>query len=481
MKSKLFSASTISASFLVLTACSSGLQAPLSAIPTRQVAPARVQAKWVTKKQSPFLPAEVVVEYRSGFATQAQQTPVLPGLTHAQPLTIQGDKFALLKFQSQAQSDQAVSKLKSLPEVASVARNPRYTALAAPQVPVFRQSTAAAPLSDAFYPLQWALPKIGIPQAWGLMRSKQEILVAVVDSGVDYRHPDLKGQIINGMDFMAEDVSGPNGIGSPDTVDDDPLDQLGHGTHVAGIIAALADNQTGVAGIAPMVKVLNIKALNQEGWGSAFAIAQGITYATDKGARVINLSLGGGDQSKPIQLAIEYAQSKGVLIVAAAGNSFTHTGFPANLPGVLAVGATDSKDWLADFTNHDERIDVMAPGVDIMSTTPTYLTNAMSQNGIDVFYSAMSGTSMACPIVTAQAALLLSMNPGLKAEQVKELITRTAKPVGDARLFGSGRIQIDASLQALAAGMNPAQPPADPAAPSAALSALRASRSLSRR
>lgn len=445
----------------LMTACTPMLHSPV--IPAVAKAPARVQAKWVLKQQTPFVPGEVVVQYRNGFATRSLQALNLPGIRASQNLAIQGERFSLLQFRNPAQVDSALRALRRLPEVASANYNPRYTALTSSRQPLFRQSLApasVASLSDAFYPLQWALPKIGVPQAWKFIRESREVLVAVVDSGVDYNHPDLKGQIINGKDFMAEDVTGPNGEGSPDTVDADPLDQFGHGTHVAGIIAAQADNHMGIAGIAPMVKVLNVKALNAEGWGSAFAIAQGITYAADQGARIINLSLGGGDASKPIELAVKYAQSKGALVVAAAGNSFTHTGFPANLPGVLAVGATDTEDWLADFTNHDKRIDVMAPGVDIISTTPTFLTNTMVANKIDVFYSSMSGTSMACPMVSAQAALLLSLNPALKAEQLKELIIRTARPVGDARLFGSGRIQIDASLQALATALPPAEPPA---------------------
>lgn len=452
----------------VMTACSSLVQSPLqpSLGPIQpRLAPAKVQAKWVLKKQTPFVPGEVVVQYRQGFSTRSLNTLNLPGIRTTQNLSIGTERFSLLQFHNPQQVDTALKTLRRLPEVAAATYNPRYTALLSPPRPLVRQSLgpAAAPaLSDAFYPLQWALPKIGLPQAWKWMQqASQEVLVAVVDSGVDYNHPDLKGQIINGKDFMAEEVSGPNGEGSPDTVDDDPLDQFGHGTHVAGIIAAQADNRIGIAGIAPMVKVLNIKALNAEGWGSAFAIAQGITYAADQGARIINLSLGGGESSKPIELAVKYAQAKGALVVAAAGNSFTHTGFPANLPGVLAVGATDSEDWLADFTNHDKRIDVMAPGVDIMSTTPTFLTNTMIENKIDVFYAAMSGTSMACPMVSAQAALLLSLNPALKPEQIKELIMRTARPIGDSRLFGAGRIQIDASLQALAASL----PPSAPAAP----------------
>jgi thermitase len=363
--------------------------------------------------------------------------------------------------------------LQRNPSIQSVSLNPRYTVLQA-YPPLARQNTGAAPnadmaaprrLNDAFYPLQWALPKVGIPQAWNYARGSADLLVAVVDSGIDYNHPDLAGQIVNGIDFMPEMPSGPNGEGSPDTTDMDPNDELGHGTHVAGIIAAHAENQMGVAGIAPNVKILNVKVLNADGWGSSFAIAQGITFAADKGARIINLSLGGPDISKPIELAVKYAQKKGALVIAAAGNSFTHTGYPAAFPGVFAVGATDDNDRLADFSNHDARINVMAPGVDIMSTTPMNLTNSMQAGGVDSQYSAMSGTSMACPIVTGQAALILSARPDMTAFQVKQLIEQTAKPVGDARIFGHGRIQIAESLKQLAAAP-PANPaPADPAAP----------------
>lgn len=240
------------------------------------------------------------------------------------------------------------------------------------------------------------------------------------------------------------------------------MDELGHGTHVAGLIGAIPNNQRGVAGIAPQVKILNLKALNAQGWGSAFAIAQAVTQAADKGARIINMSLGSKEASKPIELAVQYALKKGCLVIAAAGNEFTHTSFPAAYPGVLAVGAVDQDDKLATFSNHDERINVMAPGVDIMSTTPTFATESMIANAIDPNYAVMSGTSMATPIVSAQAALLLSKNPQLTAEEIKQLIQSTAKKVGDPTIFGHGRIQILESLRRLE--QNSPAPVAPPAA-----------------
>ena len=465
-----------------------GCGAPRAPLATNQPlrTSTKVSAKWVLKNRSPLIPGELVVEVRPGFATQQLRAFAGPGSRQIQRLRIENQEFALIEVAKPENTPQIMAQLRSNPQIQSVAPNPRYMALNTPARPIsyasaqqLRRFNGAVPvnpdpaagpqnggLNDAFFSLQWALPKIGLLPAWNMgSQGSKAIIVAVIDSGVDYQHPDLRGQIINGLDFMAENPTGPNGEGSPDVVDDDPLDQMGHGTHVAGIIGAIPNNGTGIAGIAPGVKILNERVLNAEGWGSAFAIAQGITHAVDNGARIINLSLGSSEPSKPIELAVRYAQKKGVLVVAAAGNSYTHTGYPASYPGVLAVGATNDEDWLADFSNHDARINVVAPGVDIMSTTPSFLTNTMAQNGIDSYYSVMSGTSMACPMVSAQAALLLSHNPSLTAPQLMDIIQKTAKPVGDRRIFGHGRIQIDASLQMLAS-MPPAAPPANTAPPS---------------
>lgn len=446
--------------------------------------PTRFNSKWVLKKRTPHMPGEVIVQMKGQFSTQNLRAFSTGQSRPKQRLRIDDQEFMLVEAAQPEKMEQLLDSLKQDPHVEYVAPNPRYMALgvsssSALRAPAPRFGYATAPrlrrfdakpstnkpengLNDALLPLQWALPKVGIPHAWNMGgQGVKEITVAVIDSGVDYQHPDLKGQIVNGKDFMSEHISGPDGEGSPDVVDDDPLDQMGHGTHVAGIIAALPNNETGVAGIAPGAKLLNIKSLNAEGWGSAFAIAQGITYAVDQGAQIINLSLGSPQGSKPIELAIQYAIKKGALIIAAAGNSYTHTGYPASYPGVVAVGASDQEDWLADFSNHDARINVVAPGVDIMSTTPTFLTNTMAQNGIDAFYSSMSGTSMAAPMVSAQAALVWSRNPSLTAEEVKAIIQRSSKKVGDQRIFGHGRIQIDAALEMVSgppAGAPPQQP-----------------------
>lgn len=469
-----------------LASCGQPLQMQNLQTPGLKATQPKLSAKWITKNGPPKIQGELVVQFRQGFNTKQVAPPPQLGGRFSQTLNVKGQKFGLLKLQNKSDSSmaQTLAAMRSNPAYASVEYNPRYHALYTapryqPRVTRFSTTPQTQPqtltpasglaLNDAFFPLQWALPKIGVPYAWEQTQGSQDILVAVVDSGIDYNHPDLKGQIVNGLDFMAEIPTGPNGEGSPDVVDEDPMDQMGHGTHVAGIINALPNNRTGIAGIAPNVKVLNIKALSAEGWGSAFAIAQGITYAVDKGARVINLSLGSGQGSKPIELAVQYAIEKGAVVVAAAGNDYTHTGFPASYPGVIAVGATDKDDFLADFSNHDKRINVMAPGVDIMSTTPTFLTNTMSQNGVDQFYSVMSGTSMACPMVTAQAALILSKNPTLNALQVKEIIEKSAKNIGDRRIFGAGRIQVTEALNQVPA----MAPPPSAAPPNSGVSAQR--------
>lgn len=486
--------SSIALSLLLVTACGGR---SLTGVPSQNFARPvgqKVNAKWVTKNKGAFVPNEIVIGQRAksaGMSIQALNTTVQAfgnqTVKVKQQLNIQDQAFQLLEVAPNTDVQALLTKLRANPALSTVELNPRYHALnqlvrqntsysTAPETslpPAGDPALTPAPLNDLLYRMQWSLPKIGVPEVWNLSsQGNKAIKIAIVDSGVDYQHPDLKGQIINGKDFMSENITGPNGEGSPDVVDDDPLDQMGHGTHVAGIIAALPNNETGVAGIAPGVSLLNVKALNADGWGSAFAIAQGITYAVDQGARVINLSLGSPQASKPIELAIKYAQSKGVLLVAAAGNDFTHTAFPANYPGVLAVGAVDDKDWLAKFSNHDEKISVVAPGVDIMSTTPTFLTNNMALNGIESYYSAMSGTSMAAPMVTALAGLLLSQKPDLTAPQLMELIQKSAQPVGDSRIFGSGRIQAPAALQMLAASQPPAAAPPT-AAPPDALTAQR--------
>ncbi len=260
---------------------------------------------------------------------------------------------------------------------------------------------ATEPNDVLFKKYQWNLPAIGTIPAWDINRGNQEVIVGVIDTGVDLNHPDLKPQLLPGYNVVSE--------GS------DPQDDVGHGTHVAGVISALVNNREGVAGMTWYNKILPIKVLDETGAGSTYSVAQGIIWATDNGAKVINMSLGNYAEAKFLHDAIKYAYDRDVVLIAASGNDNTEQpGFPAAYPEVFAVAATDSAKQKASFSNYGDYIDVAAPGVNIASTYPHNQ------------YAALSGTSMASPHVTALAALIRSVNPLLKNTEVMDIMRKSA-------------------------------------------------------
>ena len=277
-------------------------------------------------------------------------------------------------------------------------------------------------LSDPYSGLgEWGLRAVKVDRAWDLTRGSPDVIVATVDTGVDANHPDLLGALLAPAQTLRN--AGTSGCAIS------PVDDNSHGTHVAGIIAATANNGAGIAGVASGVKLLSIKALDCTGAGSLWDVASGITYAADHGARVVNVSIGTPDNSFTLQSAVEYAQNKGVLVVAAAGNCGTansqctqlnETSYPAAYPGVLAVGATAPDDRRAFFSTAAGFLSVVAPGERIVSTTPTYAT-WQSARGMTLTYGVMSGTSQAAPFVSGLAALILSANPTLTPAQVATL------------------------------------------------------------
>jgi type VII secretion-associated serine protease mycosin len=295
--------------------------------------------------------------------------------------------------------------------------------------------------SDPYRNLQWDLATIQAPAAWPTSTGAG-VTVAVVDSGVDAEHPDLAGQVLPGTDL----VTGTSGVSS---------DPNGHGTHVAGTIAALTGNGVGVAGFAPDAKILPVRVLAENGGGTMSAVATGITWAADHGAQVINMSLGGTAQVTAVTNAIAYARSKGVVVVAAAGNSRSAgspVSYPAADPGVIAVAATDSADNVAPFSNQGTYVDVAAPGVNIPNTIP------VSRGG----YSYMSGTSMAAPHIAAVAALLKAHRPELDSDQVEQAMETSAVDLGTAGKdadFGYGRVDATAALAAAPAAGAPVTAP----------------------
>lgn len=286
-----------------------------------------------------------------------------------------------------------------------------------------------------FSAYQWNLPAIETELGWNLSRGSKDVIVAVVDTGVQMNHPDLKDKLLTGY----------NAITSGST----PEDDVGHGTHVSGIIGALVNNGEGVAGISWYNKLLPVKALDNSGLGTTYSVAEGIIWAADNGAKVINLSLGNYAESQFLHDAIKYAFDRDIVIVSASGNDNTERpGYPAAYPEVLAVAATNPSGEKASFSNFGDYIDVAAPGESIASTYPG------SQ------YAALSGTSMASPHVAALAGLVRSLNPNLTNTEVMELITSNAIDLGTPghdKYFGWGQIDIYRTLQAASGNEAPLQ------------------------
>ncbi|UQZ87014.1 Thermophilic serine proteinase precursor [Paenibacillus konkukensis] len=280
---------------------------------------------------------------------------------------------------------------------------------------------------------QWNLPNIETEQGWTISKGSDQIKVAIVDTGVDINHPDLKDQLISGYNVVNTDAA--------------PLDDVGHGTHVAGVIGAVVNNNIGVAGMSWYNRIMPVKVLDQSGAGSTYSVAQGIIWATDHGAKVINMSLGNYADANFLHDAIKYAYDHDVVLIAASGNDNTETpGYPAAYPEVFAVAATDSNKNKASFSNYGDYVDAAAPGVSIASTYPHNQ------------YAALSGTSMASPHVTALAALIRSVNPDLKNTEVMQIMRETAQdigPKGKDKYYGHGLIDVVAALKRAEATKNP--------------------------
>lgn len=288
--------------------------------------------------------------------------------------------------------------------------------------------------TDTYRSQQWDFTKIRVADAWP-KSTGSGATVAVIDTGVDATHPDLAANVLTGYDAIADNAG----------VSTDPN---GHGTHVAGTIAAVTGNGAGVSGIAPDVKILPVKVLGANGSGYMSDTAEGIIWAADRGANVINMSLGAPSKVTAVTNAISYARSKGVVVVAAAGNDRTKgspTNYPAADAGVIGVGATDSADRIATYSTAGSYVDVSAPGTGIVSTYPTAL-------GGKTGYASMSGTSMATPHVAAVAALLKAYQPTLTPDQVQSALERSAVDLGAQGRdndFGVGRIDAAAALAAV--------------------------------
>lgn len=296
---------------------------------------------------------------------------------------------------------------------------------------------------------QWALSTIGELSAWGAAvlaaaSSKPIVTIAILDTGIDQDHEDLDPQ--NRADDQVGKIYRDINFTSSHTVDD----KFGHGTHVAGIAAAATNNGVGIAGTAGEARLLNVKVMGDDGVGYDSAIAQGIRWAADHGAQILNMSFSQPSDSTLIKEAVAYAAGKGVLMIAAAGNEGKNEKrYPAAYPQVLSVGATTQPksgqlEQRASFSNYGAWVDVAAPGESILSTFPNHDTSIKVKD-----YGYMNGTSMAAPMVSGEAALLWTALGG-DAAQVRARIEATSDTSvsGSGSAWVHGRIDLYRALQA---------------------------------
>ena len=439
---------------LLLAACTGQISTP-STTPPASIA-TNLRPIEVHTEVTETIQDEVIVKYRSGFSTQGTRpAPLLNGAKVLDTFNTSEETTQLQHLPKDVKLDDALKTYAADPAVEFAVPNVNFKVQMSAAKPVAmsikasssasaavvptRKSTATAVTSSSVEvqdPLgnqQWYLSALGMNQVWSdYGTGSAGVTVAVLDTGVDYTHPDLAGKIIKGPDYVDSDF--------------DPKDEHGHGTHVTGIIVAGLNNQQGIAGLAPQVHVMAIRVLDAKGSGSLFRIAKGIAYAANNGARVINLSLGsppGGFIMKSLaNFLASYAERKGALIVAAAGNAGGAIGYPAAASKFLSVGAVNQQNYLASFSNRGPELGVVAPGVDILSTFPTYdvTTNA---EGLPHNYASLNGTSMATPMVSALAAMIISKDPYLTPEQVRQRILTTATDLGTIGrddMFGNGLI-----------------------------------------
>ncbi len=350
------------------------------------------------------------------------------GLTRTIAIEVDGD----------ARARELVAELRSDPSIEWVQVSTELRALAPAGTDPYRGDL-------------WGLDAIRAPQAWSSTTGNCSTPVAVVDTGLRSGLADLEGRILHNLGYDFADN------------DPDPEDGHGHGTHVASTIAAALNNATSIAGVAPGICIFGVKVLSDGGDGTSEAVAAGIVHAADAGARVINLSLGCDCETQQvIEDALAYAATRDVVVVAAAGNDGTdHLSYPASSPWTIAVGAVDRDLKLASFSNYGSGLDLVAPGVDVVSV----FRDGESCMG--------SGTSMATPHAAGVAALVRSINPGLDRVKVRALLRDEARDLGapgyDTK-FGAGLVD---ALDAVNAARGPGGAKCTPTATSLCLSSDR--------
>lgn len=329
---------------------------------------------------------------------------------------------------------------------------------------------------DPKFDNQWGMTKIKAPEAWGYTRGDKGVIVAVIDTGVDYEHEDLKENIwINEDEIAGNGIDDDNNGYIDDTIgwdfnqeDNDPMDETGsvwsggnpgHGTHCAGNVGATGNNGIGISGAAQEVSIMPIRFLGKDGSGTTAMAIKAIKYAVDNGAQILNNSWGsegteGEQEDKALQEMIQYSADHDVLFVAAAGNhsvnndTASNAGFPASFDhdNIVSVAASTSSDELASFSCYGRKtVDIAAPGKAIYSTVP----NNGYQSAVIPGLATWDGTSMATPHVAGVAALLKAFKPTLTYKEIKNIILETVDKTSvlSGKISSGGRLNAEKALQ----------------------------------
>jgi len=296
-------------------------------------------------------------------------------------------------------------------------------------IPVYALDVPAYVPDDPRYAEQWGPKAIGAEHAWGIEQGESSVVIAIIDTGVDYTHPDMGNYITGGYDWINRD--------------NDPMDDHGHGTHCAGIAAATINNSLGVAGISRS-GIMAEKVLNYQGSGTSSTTAEAVRHAADSGADIISMSLGATSSSLLLEEACRYAWEKGCILVAASGNNYASSvSYPAAYDTVIAVGSVGKTGERSSFSNYGAKLELMAPGESILST------NISRSTASGLNYCLKTGTSMACPHVSGVAALVLSRYPGMTNQDVRERLIETADDLGSSGkdlYYGYGRVNAFAAV-----------------------------------
>ncbi len=368
-------------------------------------------------------------------STDGNESRLIIGVNTNNPASLGSLENAVNRYQAKIVdkvamegSIRAVAVEILLSYVPSFVEEVRATGMASYVEPSMKVQATFTP-DDPYWSVQWGPQMIQADWAWNTTVGSDDVLVAVVDTGVDYGHPDLAGNYVPlGFNWVSMNA--------------DPRDDFGHGTHCAGIIAAVLNNGVGMAGVA-QVHIMAEKVLDSGGYGYWDWVANGIINATDSGAKIISMSLGGYGDSQLLHDAVKYAYGRGVLLIAAAGNDNTNMkSYPAAYEEVVAVAATDQYDNSASFSNWGDWVELAAPGVDILSTMPTYYVT-LNSYGYPMNYAYLSGTSMACPHTAGVAALVWSLYPNKTRDWVRLWLRDTADDLGDPgfdQIYGYGRV-----------------------------------------